>query len=122
MEFDVATNIICPLHLDIRSAEAARRYCETILAEELPFQKLRFAINRAPSAHDISARAQINRLGTMLHSHIDILLPDGGQIVGQLADQGLCLAEADVQNPLRKSISTLAQSLLLPETPAQQAA
>lgn len=120
--FDVATSIICPLHLDMRSTEAARRYCSTIVAEDLPFEKIRFAINRAPAATDVAGRSQINRLGTLLHSQIDILLPEGGQIVSQLGDQGLCLAEADTENPLRNAIHALAQTMVLGELSEQKAA
>ena len=99
------------MDLDMRSAQNALRLKKALQAEELPFEKLRFAINRAPGALDMTGRSRIKRLSESLSISINILLPDGGKTVAQAGDHGIPLLEASPKNPLRKEILKLADSL-----------
>lgn len=99
------------LELDMRSAQNALRLKRALQAEELPFNKLRFAMNRAPKFTDLSGKGRVKRMGESLGISIDLLLPDGGKPVMQSGDHGLPLASSTAKNPLRKEIAKLAQSL-----------
>ncbi len=99
------------LELDMRSAQNALRMKRALQAEELPFEKLRFAMNRAPKFTDLSGKGRVKRMGESLGISIDLLLPDGGKPVMQAGDHGLPLANSAAKNPLRREIAKLAQSL-----------
>jgi pilus assembly protein CpaE len=99
------------LELDMRSAQNALRLKRALQAEDLPFQKLRFALNRAPGFTDLSGKSRVKRMAESLGISIDLLLPDGGKAVTQGADHGLPLALSAAKNPLRKEIAKLALSL-----------
>jgi pilus assembly protein CpaE len=101
----------CLLELDMRCAQNALRFKRALMSEELPTEKLRYAMNRAPKFTDLSARSRVKRMAESLDISIDILLPDGGRPVTQAADHGLPLAESAAKNPLRKEIAKLAQQL-----------
>lgn len=99
------------LELDMRSAQNALRLKRALQAEDLPFQKLRFALNRSPGFTDLSGKSRVKRMAESLGISIDLLLPDGGKAVTQGADHGLPLALSAAKNPLRKEIAKLALSL-----------
>ena len=99
------------IELDMRSAQNALRLKRALQAEELPFNKLRFAMNRAPKFTDLSGKGRVKRMGESLGISIDLLLPDGGKPIMQSGDHGLPLASSAAKNPLRKEIAKLAQSL-----------
>ena len=99
------------LELDMRSAQNALRLKRALQAEDLPFQKLRFALNRAPGFTDLSGKSRVKRMAESLGISIDLMLPDGGKQVTQGADHGLPLALSAAKNPLRKEIAKLALSL-----------
>ncbi|MBO9451562.1 AAA family ATPase [Tropicibacter sp. R16_0] len=99
------------IELDMRSAQNALRMKRALQSEDLPFNKLRFALNRAPKFTDLSGKSRVKRMGESLGISIDLQLPDGGKQVTQGADHGLPLASSAVKNPLRKEIAKLAQSL-----------
>jgi len=99
------------LELDMRSAQNALRLKRALQSEDLPFNKLRFAMNRAPKFTDLSGKSRVKRMAESLGISIDLLLPDGGKPVTQGADHGLPLASSASKNPLRKEIAKLAQSL-----------
>ena len=99
------------LELDMRSAQNALRLKRALQAEELPFNKLRFAMNRAPKFTDLNGKGRVKRMGESLGISIDLLLPDGGKPVMQSGDHGLPLASSAAKNPLRREIAKLAQSL-----------
>ncbi|MEM9349115.1 MAG: AAA family ATPase [Pseudomonadota bacterium] len=99
------------LELDMRSAQNAVRLKKALQSEELPFEKIRFAINHAPKMMDLTGKARIKRMSESLNIAIDIQLPDGGSAVTQAGDHGVPLAEAAAKNPLRKEIAKLAASL-----------
>lgn len=99
------------LEMDMRSAQNALRLKRALQAEELPFEKLRFVLNRAPKGMDLNGKARVKRLAESLGIAIDVQLPDGGKAVTQGADHGLPLALSAGKNPLRKEIAKLARSL-----------
>ncbi|TMV07710.1 pilus assembly protein CpaE [Ruegeria sediminis] len=99
------------LELDMRSAQNALRMKRALQAEDLPFNKLRFALNKAPKFTDLSGKSRVKRMGESLGISIDLQLPDGGKTVMQSGDHGLPLASSAAKNPLRREIAKLAQSL-----------
>lgn len=99
------------LELDMRSAQNALRLKRALQAEDLPFQKLRFGLNRSPGFTDLSGKSRVKRMAESLGISIDLLLPDGGKQVTQGADHGMPLALSAGKNPLRKEIAKLALSL-----------
>jgi len=99
------------LELDMRSAQNALRLKRALQSEDLPFEKLRFALNRAPKFTDLSGKSRVKRLAESLGISIDIQLPDGGKTILQSCDHGQPLAAAAPKSALRKEIGKLAQSL-----------
>jgi len=96
------------IEMDMRSAQNTLRIKRALQAEELPFEKLRFLLNRAPKFTDLSGKARVKRLADSLGISIEIQLPDGGRPITQNADQGVALADGIPKNPLRKEIAKLA--------------
>ncbi len=99
------------LELDMRSAQNALRMKRALQSEDLPFEKLRFALNRAPKFTDLSGKSRVKRLAESLEISIDVQLPDGGKIITQSCDHGQPLALSAPKCALRKEIGKLAQSL-----------
>lgn len=99
------------LELDMRSAQNTLRLKRALQSEDLPFNKLRFALNRAPKFTDLSGKSRVKRMAESLGISIDLQLPDGGRQVTQSADHGLPLASSAAKSPLRKEIMKLAASL-----------
>lgn len=99
------------IELDMRSAQNALRMKRALQSEELPFEKLRFTLNRAPKFTDLSGKSRVKRMAESLGISIDLQLPDGGKPVTQCCDHGLPLAMSAAKNPLRKEIAKLALSL-----------
>lgn len=110
------------IELDMRSAQNALRLKRALQSEDLPFNKLRFALNRAPKFTDLGGKSRVKRMGESLGISIDLQLPDGGKPVMQSGDHGIPLATSNAKNPLRKEILKLAQSIYeLGESPAEAA-
>ena len=80
------------LELDMRSAQNALRFKRALQSEELPFEKLRYVMNRAPKFTDLSGKSRVKRMAESLSISIDVQLPDGGKPVTQANDHGLPLA------------------------------
>lgn len=99
------------LELDMRSAQNTLRVKRALQGEQLPFEKLRFVLNRAPKFTDLNGKSRIKRLAESLGIAIEVQLPDGGKQVVQNADHGVPLAEGQPKNPLRKEIAKLAASV-----------
>lgn len=99
------------IELDMRSAQNCLRVKQALQSEDLPIEKLRYCLNRAPKFTDITGKSRIRRMSEGLEIAIDILLPDGGRAVAQSADHGLPLAMSAAKNPLRREIAKLAKSL-----------
>ncbi|MGR3501708.1 AAA family ATPase [Pseudaestuariivita sp.] len=99
------------IELDMRSAQNALRMKRALQSEGLPFDKVRFLLNRAPKFTDLPGKSRVKRLAESLGIAIDVQLPDGGKPVLQACDHGQPLAEVVPKNPLRKEIGKLAASL-----------
>jgi pilus assembly protein CpaE len=99
------------IELDMRSAQNTLRVKRALTSEGLPFQKLRFALNRAPGFTDLNGRSRVKRMAESLGISIELQLPDGGRAVQEAADQGVPLAESAPKNALRREIVKLAKSI-----------
>ncbi len=106
-----ATLYFALLELDMRSAQNTLRMTRMLRSEDLPIEKLRFALNRAPKFTDLGGKARAKRMSESLDIDLELMLPDGGEQVVQAGDHGLPLAENAKKNPLRKEIRKLAESL-----------
>ncbi len=99
------------LELDMRCASNTLRFIRALKAEELPTEKLRYVLNRAPKFTDLSGKSRVKRLAESLDISIEVHLPDGGKSISQAGDHGLPLSESVAKNPLRKEILKLAKSI-----------
>ncbi|WP_120502258.1 AAA family ATPase [Roseovarius sp. EL26] len=99
------------LELDMRSAQNALRLKRALKAEELPIEKLRFCLNRAPRFTDLNGKSRVKRMAESLEISVEVQLPDGGRTVMQAGDHGMPLASTAAKNPLRREIAKLATSL-----------
>ncbi|MDW4499487.1 AAA family ATPase [Sulfitobacter sp. D35] len=99
------------IELDMRSAQNTLRFKRALQAEELPVEKLRYVVNRAPKFTDLSGKSRVKRMSESLSISIDVQLPDGGKAITQGADHGLPLATSAPKNPLRREIAKLAASI-----------
>ena len=99
------------IEMDMRSAQNTLRMKRALQAEDLPFEKLRFLLNRAPKFTDLNGKSRVKRLAESLGISIEVQLPDGGKPVAQNADHGIPMAEGVPKNPLRKEIMKLAGSI-----------
>lgn len=111
-----------PIELDLRSAQNILRLRNALKAEDLPHEKLRFLLNRAPKGMDLSAKARLKRMAENLEIDIDVQFPDGGRPVRDACDQGMPLGIEATKNPLRKEIQKLAASLHARQTEQLEAA
>ncbi|MFW2542439.1 AAA family ATPase [Primorskyibacter sp. 2E107] len=100
------------VELDMRSAQNTLRLKKALMSEDLPFDKLRFILNRAPKFTDLQGKARVKRMADSLGIALDVQFPDGGKVVMQACDHGQPLANHAAKNPLRKEISKLAANLL----------
>lgn len=99
------------LELDMRSAQNTLRLLRALKAEELPYERLRFILNRAPGFTDVTGKSRVKRLAESLDIKIEVQMPDGGKLIRDACDQGLPLGQAAAKSPLRKEIQKLAQSI-----------
>lgn len=99
------------LELDMRSAQNTLRMIRALKGEELPFEKLRYVLNRAPKFADLSGKSRVKRMGESLDIQIEVQIPDGGKQIVQSGDHGLPLLETAAKNPMRKEILKLAKSV-----------
>ena len=96
----------------MRSAQNSLRFLRTLKAEDLPYEKIQYALNRAPGFTDMNGKARVKRMAESLGIALNILLPDGGKAVSNAGDQGLPLSEVAAKNVLRKEIRRIATSLV----------
>jgi pilus assembly protein CpaE len=99
------------LELDMRCAQNALRFKRALQSEELPVEKLRYVMNRAPKFTDLNAKSRVKRMAESLGISIDVQLPDGGKQITQANDHGTPLANSAAKNPLRREIAKLAASI-----------
>lgn len=97
--------------LEMRSAQNALRFLRALKADDLPYEKVQFIINRAPKRTDLNGRSRIKRMSDSLNVEFRWLLPDGGKQVVAACDQGSTLASSAARNPLRKEIRKIAVHL-----------
>ena len=97
--------------LDMRSAQNTLRMIRALKGEDLPVEKLRFVLNRAPGFTDLTGKSRVKRMAESLDIKIECLMPDGGKQVTQSNDHGVPLSEVAAKNPLRKEIEKLAMSV-----------
>ena len=71
------------LELDLRSAQNALRMIRALKAEDLPHEKIRYALNRAPKFTDMSGKSRAKRMAESLDIDLTLHLPDGGKQVPQ---------------------------------------
>ncbi|EIE48892.1 ATPase, putative [Citreicella sp. 357] len=99
------------MELDMRSAQNTLRLKRVMQAEDLPFDKLRFAVNRAPKFTDLQGKSRIKRMSESLGINLELQLADGGRQVATACDHGEPLAVHAAKNPLRRDIAKLAAEL-----------
>ena len=99
------------IELDMRSAQNTLRLKRALQSEDLPFEKIRFVLNRAPGFTDLNGKSRVKRLSDSLGIAIEVLLPDGGKPVMQSADHGTPMSDSIPKNALRKEILKLAKSV-----------
>ncbi|MDD8023388.1 MAG: AAA family ATPase [Paracoccaceae bacterium] len=99
------------LELDMRSAQNALRLIRALKSENLPLEKMRYLLNRAPKFTDLTGKARVKRLAESLDISIDVQLSDGGRAITQANDHGLPLAASAAKLPYRKDVLKLAQSI-----------
>ncbi|MBB5515934.1 pilus assembly protein CpaE [Rubricella aquisinus] len=101
------------METDMRSADNMLRFLRALKAEDLPFEKIQYVLNRAPGLTDMSGRrSRMKRLAETLGIEFNVMLPDGGSAIPNACDHGKPLAEAAARNPLRKEINKTAISLI----------
>ncbi|MGI3170550.1 AAA family ATPase [Pseudooceanicola sp. C21-150M6] len=100
------------MELDMRSAQNTQRLKRALQAEDLPVEKLRYILNRAPKSLDLNGKSRIKRLAESLDISIDVQLPDGGRQIVQSCDHGRPLGLSAAKNPMRKEIMKLAKTLV----------
>ena len=106
----------------MRSAQNTLRMVRALKSEDLPFEKLRYVLNRAPKFTDLSGKSRVKRMAESLDIEIELLIPDGGKQVVQSGDHGLPLLETAAKNPMRKEIQKLAESIHKHNVEAAEAA
>ncbi|PID37447.1 MAG: pilus assembly protein CpaE [Rhodobacterales bacterium] len=111
-----------PLEIDMRSAQNAVRMIRALRSEDLPVEKLRYVLNRAPKFTDLAGKSRVKRLAESLDISIDVSLADGGKQIMQASDQGQALAMALPKSHLRRDIQKLAASVHEVNTTAEAAA
>ncbi len=97
--------------LDMRSAQNTLRMIRALKGEDLPYNKLRYVLNRAPKFTDMTGKSRVKRMAESLDIKIEVMMPDGGAAVVQSNDHGVPLAEVAAKNPLRKEVQKLALSV-----------
>lgn len=99
------------VELDMRSAQNTLRMIRALRSEDLPVEKLRYILNRAPKFTDLNGKGRVKRMAESLDIAIELMMPEGGKQIVQAGDHGVPLAEAAQKNPLRKEIQKLAEQL-----------
>lgn len=99
------------IELDMRCAQNTLRFKRALQSEELPVEKLRYVMNRAPKFTDLNAKSRVKRMAESLSISIDVQLPDGGKPITQANDHGMPLAASAPKSPLRKELMKLAASI-----------
>lgn len=108
-EANIYLNLI---DIDMRTAQNIIRLVSALQAENLPYNKLRYVLNRAPKFTDLNGKNRIKRLSDSLGITVEFSLPDGGKTVVNACDHGEPLGLASPKSPLRKEIVKLLKAIL----------
>jgi MinD-like ATPase involved in chromosome partitioning or flagellar assembly len=100
------------LEMDMRSAQNALRFLRALKADDLPYEKVQFILNRAPKRTDLNGGTRVKRMAESLNIEFRWKLPDGGKHIVNACDQGLPLAETAARNPMRKDLRKIAENLV----------
>lgn len=100
------------LEMDMRSAQNALRFLRALKADDLPYEKVQFILNRGPKMTDLNGRSRVKRMADSLNIEFRWTLPDGGKHIVNACDQGLPLAVTAARNPLRKDLRKIAENLV----------
>ncbi|QDC08910.1 pilus assembly protein CpaE [Oceanicola sp. D3] len=100
------------IELDMRSAQNVMRMIRALKSEDLPVEKLRFALNRSPKFTDLSGKSRVKRMAEGLDIDIELMLANGAKQVSDSADHGQPLGEFAPKNAFRRDVQKLAHSLL----------
>jgi pilus assembly protein CpaE len=95
----------------MRSAQKTLRFKRALQSEELPIEKLRYILNRAPQFTDINAKSRVKRMAESLDISIYLQMTDGGKPITQANDHGMPLSASAAKSPQRKEILKLAASI-----------
>ena len=101
---------LCLIGLEMRSAQNTQRFLRALKAEDLPFEKVQFILNRAPKMTDLSGKSRLKSMTESLNIEMRWQLSDGGKQVPSAGDHGASLAEMAAKNPLRKDIVKIAET------------
>ena len=99
------------MELDMRSAQNALRTIRAFKGEDMPVEKMRYVLSRAPGMTDLTGKSRIKRLAESLDIVIETMMPDGGKAIQTACDNGTPLADVAGKNPLRKELQKLALSI-----------
>ncbi len=101
---------LCIVGLEMRSAQNTQRFLRALKAEDLPFEKAQFILNRAPKMTDLSGKSRLKSMTESLNIEMRWQLSDGGKHVPLTGDHGVPLGEMAARNPLRKDIVKIAET------------
>ena len=99
------------IELDLRSAQNTLRMIRALKADNIPLDKHRYILNRAPRFTDLSGKARAKRMAESLGISIAVNIPDGGTQIRDANDHGLPLDSFAPKNPVTKEIQKFAASL-----------
>ena len=96
----------------MRSAQNTQRFMRALKAEELPFEKVQFILNRTPKMTDLSGKSRVKSMAESLDIAMRWQISDGGKHVPSAGDHGVPLADIAPKNPLRKDIQKIAETFV----------
>ena len=99
------------LEMDMRSAHNALRFLRALKADDMPFEKVQFIMNRTPKGTDIAGRSRVKKMADSLDVEFRWYLPDGGKQVPSSCDHGSPLGLTAKKNVLRKEIHKIAATM-----------
>ncbi len=99
------------LEMDMRSAQNTLRFMRALKADEMPYEKVQFILNRAPKATDLGGKSRVKRMADSLDVEFRWFLPDGGKQILNACDHGSPLASVAKKNPMRKEIHRISATL-----------
>ncbi|RRH76904.1 AAA family ATPase [Falsigemmobacter faecalis] len=105
----LAADRICLIaRLDVRSAGNLKRLRSLVSAQVLPPEKICPVVNFRPQRPPREWAARIHSLETGMGLPVHLQLPDGGQAVGEAADSGIALIQAEPASALRLALQAYA--------------